>query len=73
MCHIQHSPDGNGSRQDTALLCCGALTCPSRMEREIKISFGEGLKQLLLQEKEMLKRQESLNTDSDLSQSREHS
>lgn len=56
MCHIQHSPDGNGSEQDTALLCCCSLTCHSRMER-IKISFGEGLKQLLLQEKETLKRQ----------------
>lgn len=57
MCHIQHSPDGNGSGQDTALLCCKSLTCHSRVEREIQISFGEGPELLLLQEKETLKRQ----------------
>lgn len=62
MCHVQRIPDGNGSEQGTTQLCCRCLICPQRMEGEMKISFGVGLEQLLLQslKKETLKRQGDL-------------
>ena len=59
-CHVQCIPEASGSERSTALLCCRCLICHPSTQGEIKISFREGLEQLLLQglKKETLKRQE---------------